>query len=965
MNKKQKNFKKPFSFINANARSIGPKVDSLVDCFDETGIDLAFLTETWLQDGQEHRDLVRDISDCNNLTVLSRNRNELAGNGRQYGGVALVCRNKTCTFSEFNLVNPNNYEILAAVGNVTGVKGKIFAIAAYMPPGENLLRARNCVEYISDLISEAKRQYEDCTIVLAGDFNQWPISDISLEHPDLREAEHGPTRQERKIDKILVNFWRSVEICQTLAPLESNTGQPSDHKMVFLQARFKAPVPKKVSYTYRRYSKQGADKFFDILSTQRWDEVYNSATSDSKAAALNVILSKAMNECFPLKTTVRRESGPPWINHTVLSQIRKRRKVYIKEGRSHRWKAMKKKTAKLVRMRAAYYMETQKRTLLASDAARAFYKNVRAYQSKEKPPNFNVTDLFPGEDDLAVAERLADHFNGISSEFDGLSRDIPEARSLPLPRLFRHEIEKRLRDIKKPKSMVEGDIMPSVVNSVAAFLAMPLTDIYNCITDTATWPLAWKLESVTPIPKKSHPSTVQDLRNISCTQLISKVYESFVLEWLHAQVGLRLNQYGGTKGSGAEHYLIDLWQRTLENLDDPRAASVYTSIDYSKAFNRLDFNHCLTALRDKGACSELLAIVATFLTERRMTVKVGSARSSQRQVLGGVPQGSILGVFLFNVAIDSFETVSPDIEQCGVANDLPPGHPPAQEEAETDVPVEQEFLGRTYLHLPPWQQTLIQVLKYVDDNVLHEKANFEFVETDEMFRRIKHFVRTQNLFRRVVGQAEDKGMQVNALKTNLMCISDASSYTACGFIEDSEGTRIESTDSMKILGFYFSSKPDMSAQVEAIQRKFRTRLWILRHLRHRGFSNADLLQVYRSIILPVHDYCSCVYNSSITFTQSQALERLQRMALKSIYGYEVSYAALLQLTGLSTLKDRRDRRSDNLAAKCIRGRFSYWFPPNDRPRRTRHHQPYMETFARTERLRNSPIYTMRRRLNMR
>lgn len=70
-------------------------------------------------------------------------------------------------------------------------------------------------------------------------------------------------------------------------------------------------------------------------------------------------------------------------------------------------------------------MEEQKQVLTALDASRAFFLNVRAYQSKEKPPQFNVSDLYPGEPDEVVANTLADYLNAISSEFDGIS-NIPD-----------------------------------------------------------------------------------------------------------------------------------------------------------------------------------------------------------------------------------------------------------------------------------------------------------------------------------------------------------------------------------------------------------------------------------------------------------------------------------------------------------------------------------------------------------
>lgn len=83
--------------------------------------------------------------------------------------------------------------------------------------------------------------------------------------------------------------------------------------------------------------------------------------------------------------------------------------------------------------------------------------------------------------------------------------------------------------------------------------------------------------------------------------MFSKIYESFLLGWITEQVGIRSNQYGGMKGCGTEHFLLDPWQQVLTDLEDPRAASVFTFIDYSKAFNRMNWNSCLAAMAKKGA----------------------------------------------------------------------------------------------------------------------------------------------------------------------------------------------------------------------------------------------------------------------------------------------------------------------------------------------------------------------------
>lgn len=264
----------------------------------------------------------------------------------------------------------------------------------------------------------------------------------------------------------------------------------------------------------------------------------------------------------------------------------------------------------------------------------------------------------------------------------------------------------------------------------------------------------------------------------------------------------------------------------------------------------------------------------------------------------------------------------------------------------------------------PWESTLLSVLKYVDDNILFEKLCMDGLVIDEEGRKRARATRTQNLFRHILRVAESKGMKVNSAKTLLLCISEARTYDAVAFIEDADGCVIESATTKKVLGLYLSSRPDMSAQVDSICRKFRSRVWTLRHLHHRGFSEEELLQVYKSTILPCHDYCSNVFHSSLTLSQTIVLERLQAKALKAIYGFEPSYRELMEKAGLTTLRARREARELSFSRKCLASeRFSRWFPVRENARATRSGFSYEEFFARCSRCYNSPLYSMRRRLN--
>ena len=952
------------SFINTNARSLRPKLEALNDCFVAKDLDLAVVTETWLQDGTETEEITDILKHNYALSLNIRNRGSRARNGRQYGGVGIISRLSRLNMKNFPIANPDDFEIVASVGKAPGVKGKLFCVGCYLPPNITSARAKANVEFISDLLNEAKRKFEGCSIIIAGDFNQWPVGELLDEHPDLAEIDHGPTREDREIDRSFINFSRSLTEYGTLEPLDTEDSNPSDHRIAWARAEFEPNSNKYTTYSYLQYTQEGATSFLEDLGAQDWDAVERAQTTSEKVETFQAVLDSLLNKNFKWKTTKRRKQDKPWINDRVRWLSGKSRKLYDREGRSRRWMNLKKKIAKITKKRAEIYMSNVRKNMTGPEACRDFFKNVQNYSCREKPPQFDVRDLFPNKDDREVANKVADHFNKISSEFNGLNpADVPDTVDLDLPVLSCDEIAKRLRDMKKPRSKVKGDIFPSLVNRASAMLAVPLSKIYNQITRTGEWPALWKIEYVTPIPKKQHPESLDDMRNISCTQFLSKAYESFILGWLGQQVKLRPNQYGGVKGSGSEHFLVEMWQRSMEGLEDPRAGVLLSSIDYSKAFNRLDFAWCLQALKNKGACKQLIRIVASFLSNREMMVKIGNTLSDPRVVLGGVPQGSLLGVLLFNIAIDSYESSSNDIQTYGALEVREePSSPPRPGPDLVQVP--DEPVDRDYRHLPPWQTVPLYVLKYVDDNVIIEKLNFDSVPTGGDATRVKHAARTQNLYRSIVAEAVRRGMVVNDGKTKSLLISEIKSYVPKAFFRDTNENQVVADDEMKILGFHFSSEPGMGAQVAAIRRKFYARKWILHHLGHAGFSKDDLLKVYRSVILPIHDYCSCVYNSSLTQSQASALERLQAQALKTIYGYEHSYRSLLELTGLQTLQARRDARTLKFARKSLANpRFGHWFPLNPVERVTRNPLIYQETHARTKRLYDSPVFHMRRLLN--
>lgn len=109
-----------------------------------------------------------------------------------------------------------------------------------------------------------------------------------------------------------------------------------------------------------------------------------------------------------------------------------------------------------------------------------------------------------------------------------------------------------------------------------------------------------------------------------------------------------------------------------------------------------------------------------------------------------------------------------------------------------------------------------------------------------------------------------------------------------------------------------------------------------------------------------------IYDGLLTGVQIKVLERLQANALKTIYGWEKSYSTVLRLSGLKKLSDRRREATERFARKTEQNpRFSQrWFPRRQETGHgLRRQDAYREDLARHERLKNAPMYRMRRILN--
>ena len=293
-----------------------------------------------------------------------------------------------------------------------------------------------------------------------------------------------------------------------------------------------------------------------------------------------------------------------------------------------------------------------------------------------------------------------------------------------------------------------------------------------------------------------------------------------------------------------------------------------------------------------------------------MTVRIDGQASEPRLVNAGAPQGSVLGTYVFNIGTDMLEDeleaedrVQYELNEGDLSFlELQPERsyaestprsvrfptdpdlsPIASQPAEQDIlilptarNVPQTLRSRRIE--PTWRPKPIDVKKFVDDNLQCEKLSYKHITTyhDEngAFKNARAG-KSEAMFRHISLNAQNQGLRVNPQKTALMAVSGAVSYEARAHIYDQSNVRIDSTDTLKTLGFVFNKYGDIADQVDKLCKRFRSRTWALRDLRKAGFTTDELIRVYTTTIRPTIEYSSVIFHPMLTAEQTAYIEKQQ------------------------------------------------------------------------------------------
>ncbi len=221
-----------------------------------------------------------------------------------------------------------------------------------------------------------------------------------------------------------------------------------------------------------------------------------------------------------------------------------------------------------------------------------------------------------------------------------------------------HDVYTLLR--KLPNNKASADIPNKLYKATAAILAAPLTMIIKESIKDAVVPSIWKIAAVIPIPKTQRPTSTDDIRPISLipapAKILEKIFLSFARPYFLEAYGH--NQFGFRAGSSTTCALIKLHDHVTKCLETKGVTGVYViSYDFAKAFDRLRHDVILRRLQDCNLPERLICWISDYLylDKRMQYVKIGTVCSKALEITSGVPQGSIIGPFLFSTVMGSLK----------------------------------------------------------------------------------------------------------------------------------------------------------------------------------------------------------------------------------------------------------------------------------------------------------------------
>lgn len=629
--------------------------------------------------------------------------------------------------------------------------------------------------------------------------------------------------------------------------------------------------------------------FHDFVENQTHDQVFSSIDH------LLETTRDLAKQVFSKTSGKSKRKTVPWWSEDVKRSIIERKKAFRKFRKDPTDQNLSQ--FRLTRAKARYVTRKAKRekwiehlnSMNHETPPSELWNFIRTMNGKKKRMGLTSMKLSSGEittNKSEIAEILASAFEANSStqayKEDFLRyKNKVEHKPFPRKRRFNEEINLifTLEEFEEAlKSCSDGapgpDSIPfQILKHLPISLKNKMLTAFNDIWVRNEFPESWRQATMIPILKPNkNKEDVQSYRPISLTDCSCKLMEKMInkrLMWYLEKNNLLSPLQFGFRNKRSTSDVHSVLETEAKLAFQNKEHLSILSIDLSKAYETVWCRAVLESLSKMNLGGNIVNFISKFLDSRKFRVLVGSTFSNWHGLQNGLPQGSVLSVTLFLIAINGISNCKRGISKMvGLADDW--------------------YIYARHKSVKKIEKDMQTTVRAVENWMT--KTGFQFSLGKS---KIIHICRS----RKRKNHPDPKIKILNSL--------------------------VELVNEMNILGLTFDRKLSWEPQIRQTKLKAKNRLNLLKAITSSkwGADEKTLLRLHEALVLSTLEYGSEIYGTA-TLTKLKLLNPIHNTGIRIATGaYRTTpTSSLYALSGLMELCKRRNLRTLTLGLRICASR---------------------------------------------
>ena len=231
-------------------------------------------------------------------------------------------------------------------------------------------------------------------------------------------------------------------------------------------------------------------------------------------------------------------------------------------------------------------------------------------------------------------------------------QDAYKGSSFSFSTIKKVDVIREIKKLSKKKVIQDNDIPVKILKDNANFFADYICIFYNYATTNSKFPSFLKMEYITPIFKKGSKHKNENFIPVSILPVLLKTFEKLMSKQLSTFFKNILSKFqcGFRKGYSTQHCLLPLLEKWKISVDNNEAFATLLTV-LLKAFDCLSHDLITAKLHSYGLSLTSLRLLSDYLSNRKQRIKVENVFAKWQNTETGVPEGSILGPFLYIIFI--------------------------------------------------------------------------------------------------------------------------------------------------------------------------------------------------------------------------------------------------------------------------------------------------------------------------